>query len=204
MSESSSFDRDRIEKAVDILRKGGVVAYPTDTVYGLGADIYDSRAVERVFQIKKRLHDLPLPVLIASIDQLASLTVKIPAIAIELIKHFWPGALTIVFRKSISVPDIVTAGLDKIAVRMPNHPIPLAIIQSLEKPITGTSANISGKPNPLTHLEVRDQLDEHVDYIIEGGKCSGMESTIVDIAEEKPVIIRHGAISESQLKEYFK
>jgi L-threonylcarbamoyladenylate synthase len=204
MSELSALDREQIKKAIDILRMGGVVAYPTDTVYGLGSDIYDSRAVERIFRIKRRSHNLPLPVLIASTDQLASITVKIPAIARDLVDHFWPGALTIILRKDSSVPDIVTAGSDKIAVRIPGHPIPLAIIRGMGKPITGTSANVSGKPNPLTHQEVKAQLDENVDYIIKGGKCSGIESTIVDITAEEPVIIRHGAISESQLKEYFR
>jgi L-threonylcarbamoyladenylate synthase len=145
-----------------------------------------------------------LPVLIASKDQLRSLTANIPSIANELIKRFWPGALTIVFLKSVSVPNNVTAGSDKIAVRMPDHPIPLSIIKSLGKPITGTSANISGQPNPLTHVEVKAQLDENVDYIIEGGQCSGVESTIVDVTTEQLVIIRRGAISEYQLKEYFR
>jgi L-threonylcarbamoyladenylate synthase len=204
MSELYLTDQEQIKKAVDILKQGGVVAYPTDTVYGLGADIYNSNAVERVFEIKKRSKDLPLPVLIASKDQLRSLTANIPSIANELIKRFWPGALTIVFLKSVSVPDNVTAGSDKIAVRMPDHPIPLSIIKSLGKPITGTSANISGQPNPLTHVEVKAQLDENVDYIIEGGQCSGVESTIVDVTTEQLVIIRRGAISEYQLKEYFR
>lgn len=204
MLELSSFDQKQVEKAVAILQKSGVVAYPTDTVFGLGANIYDAKAVERVFQIKRRPHGMPLPILIASEDQLTTLTIKIPRVASELIRRFWPGALTLIFQKSMSVPDNLTGGSNKIAIRMPDHPIPLSIIKNLRKPITGTSANISGKPNPMNQTEVKSQLDENVDLIIEGGQCSGTESTIVDITREKINIVRYGAISASQLQEYFK
>jgi L-threonylcarbamoyladenylate synthase len=198
----------QVDRAIEILKKGGIVAYPTDTVYGLGGDAFNIEAIKRIYKVKQRAGDMPLPILLADAAQLADVVADVPEIARRLIKRFWPGGLTLVMAKKASVPDIITAGSDKVAVRIPDHPIPLSLIKGLGRPVVGTSANISGKPNPLTAEEVRRQLDEEVDLIIDGGRCpGGLESTVVDVTGEAPAILRRGIIGEEEIKkvcgEYF-
>ena len=190
-----------IARAIEVLRRGGVVAFPTDTVYGLGANIFLPRAVERVFELKGRPRNQPLPVLVSSFDQVAGLA-SVPPGATTLAKRFWPGALTLVLAALEAAPKLVTASSGKVAVRLPHHPIPLALIRGLGAPITGTSANLSGQPPARTAQEVRAQLREKVDLVLEGGPPpGGRESTVVDLTGKAPVVLREGAIPREEIEE---
>ena len=190
----------QIEQAVAILKNGGLVAYPTDTVYGLGVCMTDTKAVERIFQVKGRPKGMALPVLLAERAQIEVIVESMPLAAQRLADEFFPGALTIILPKSNTVPDIVTGGGKTIAFRIPNHPVPLALIKGLGKPIVGTSANLSGQPSTLTALEVQAQIGDKIDMIIDGGRCpGGIESTVVDLSGERPIVRRQGAISIERL-----
>ncbi|HUW46467.1 MAG TPA: L-threonylcarbamoyladenylate synthase [Dehalococcoidia bacterium] len=193
-----------IEKGVKILQKGGVIAFPTDTVYGLGADAFNSTAVERIYEIKNRPKHRQLPLLIADVEQLTTLAKPIPEIAWFLARRFWPGGLTLVLSKTDSLPVYLASG-PTMAVRVPNHPVCLALIQHLGNPIIGTSANISGQPTALTAEEVGQQLGGKIDLIINGGKCpGGKESTVVDVTHEAPVILRQGIIPSYEIDKAYK
>jgi L-threonylcarbamoyladenylate synthase len=193
-----------IEKGVKILHKGGVVAFPTDTVYGLGADAFNSTAVERIYEIKNRPKHQKLPLLIADVGSLTTLAKPIPEIAWFLARRFWPGGLTLVLPKADTLPAYLASG-PTIAVRVPDHPVCLALIQQLENPIIGTSANISGQPAALTAEEVGKQLGGKIDFIINGGKCpGGKESTVVDATREPPIILRQGIIPSDEINKAHK
>jgi L-threonylcarbamoyladenylate synthase len=190
-----------VDRAVEILKNGGIVAFPTDTVYGLGGDVFNVRAVERIYRVKQRSRHLPLPVLLADSTQLADIVASVPETARYLMRHFWPGGLTLVLPKKDTLPDIITAGSNKVAVRIPDHVVPISLIRGLGVPIIGTSANISDKPSPVTAQEVEQQLDSQVDLIIDMGRCpGGLESTVVDVTGEIPVILRRGVISEEEIR----
>jgi len=192
----------QIERGVSLLRQGGLVAYPTDTVYGLGACASLPQAVERIYAVKERPRNMPLPLLLADVSQITEVAESVPPIAWRLIDRFFPGALTLVLPKSSSVLDIITGGGATVAVRIPAHPVPIALIEGLGTPIVGTSANLSGKPSPLTAEEVYSQLGDRVDLIIDGGRCpEGKESTVVDVTGKIPVVLREGAISREELKQ---
>jgi len=193
-----------IKNGAKILRKGGVIAFPTDTVYGLGADAFNPTAVERVYEIKNRPRYQQLPLLIADVKQLTTLAEPIPEIAWFLARRFWPGGLTLVLSRRDSVPAHL-ASRPSIAVRIPNHPVCQALIQSLGNPLVGTSANVSGQPAALTAEEVEQHLGGKIDLIINGGQCpGGKESTIVDITLEPPVILRQGAIPSHEIAKAYK
>ncbi len=189
----------QIDKGIQILKCGGVIAFPTDTVYGLGADAFNPDAVGRIYDIKKRPKHLPLPLLIVDIKQLDILAKPLPEIALFLARRFWPGGLTLVVPKAAHLPGYL--GNTSIAVRVPAHPVCLALIQAINNPLIGTSANISGKPSALTAGEVKQQLGNEVDLIIDGGRCpGGGESTVVDVTGGKPVIVRQGIIPGKEIK----
>ena len=190
----------QIKRAVAILKKGGIVAFPTDTVYGLGANPLNAQAVAAIYKVKKRPPNLPLPLLLAEKSDLLKVASVVPEIAWQLAERFLPGGLTLVLRKSPWVPSSVTAGGDTVAVRIPNHPITIALIRGLGTPIVGTSANLSGRPSPVTTEEVRQQLGNEVDFIIDGGRCpGGTESTVLDVTGKVPVLLREGAIPRAEL-----
>jgi L-threonylcarbamoyladenylate synthase len=189
----------QIERGVAILRRGGVIAFPTDTVYGLGADAFNARAVNRIYTIKNRPEHRQFPLLIADMDRLAALAEPIPEIARFLAKQFWPGGLTLVLPKKDSVSRYLASG-PTVAVRVPNHPVCLALIRRLGNPLIGTSANISGQPVALTAEVVRRELGEKIDLIIDGGRCpGGRESTVVDVTQEPPTILRDGIIPSHEI-----
>jgi len=191
----------QIDRAIEILKAGGIVVYPTDTVYGLGCNVLNSEAVERIYRVKQRPSNQPLPVLLADVTQLDVVVQSVPGIARFLMSRFWPGGLTLVLPKTASVPAIVTAGSDKVAVRIPNHVVPITIIRGLDAPIVGTSANISDKPSPVTPEEVKQQLGDQVDLIIDADRCPGrIESTVVDFMGDKPIILRQGIIPEDEIR----
>jgi L-threonylcarbamoyladenylate synthase len=193
-----------LEKGISILRKGGVIAFPTDTVYGLGADAFNSVAVQRIYEIKGRSESNPFPLLIADVKQLAALAEPIPELARFLARQFWPGGVTLVLSKIDSVPAYLASG-PTIAVRVPNHPGCLALLQHLAGPLIGTSANVSGQPAALTADEVRQQLGDRIDLIIDGGECpGGQESTVLDITREPPVILRQGIVPSHEIDRAYK
>jgi L-threonylcarbamoyladenylate synthase len=190
----------QVDRAIEILKDGGIVAFPTDTVYGLGGNVFSIEAAERIYRVKQRPRHIPLPVLLADSTQLADIVAAVPETARYLMRHFWPGGLTLVLKKKDTLPDIITAGSDKVAVRIPDHVVPLALIRGLGAPIIGTSANISDKPSPVTAEEVDQQIGSQVDLIIDMGRCTGgLESTVVDVTGETPVILRRGVISEEKI-----
>ncbi len=192
----------QVEQGISVLKQGGIVAFPTDTVYGLGACISIGHAVERVYRAKERPRSMALPLLLADKSQIGEVAEPVPQVAWLLADKFLPGALTIVLYKSESVPDIITGEGKTVAVRIPAHPVPVALARGLGAPIVGTSANLSGKPSASTADEVRTQLGDKVDLIIDGGRCpGGKESTIVDLTGETPIVLREGAISREELKQ---
>lgn len=189
-----------IETAVKILKRGGVVAFPTDTVYGLGAHFSINGAVERIFEIKGRQKNLPLPLLVAEMSQVYEVAREVPDIALLLARRFWPGGLTIVLHKSNIVSDLIAGGGDTVAVRMPAHPVPIALIKGVNAPVVGTSANLSGANSALSADEVQLQLGNKVDYIIRAGHLTGgVESTIIDVTGKRPKILRRGAVPEEEV-----
>lgn len=192
----------QVEAGISVLKGGGIVALPTDTVYGLGAAANIPQAVERVYTVKGRPRQMALPLLLADTSQISEVAESVSPVAWLLAKSFLPGALTLVLPKSSSVPDIVTAGGETVAVRIPAHPVPLALVLGLGAPILGTSANLSGKPSALTAGEVYAQFGDKIDLIIDGGRSpGGRESTVVDVTGEIPVVLREGAIALSELKQ---
>jgi L-threonylcarbamoyladenylate synthase len=192
---------DLIEHAVAILEEGGVIAFPTETVYGLGASIAKPEAAKRVFQIKGRDFKKALPLVLSDIPQINDVAISVPKTGWQLIEKFWPGPLTLVVLKKPIIPYIITAGADTVAVRVSSNSIAREIVRKLGVPITGTSANISGKPSPATAMEVREQLHNKIDLIIDGGKCGGVESTIVDVTQDIPLVLREGAISIEAIRD---
>jgi len=182
-----------IEKAASILKKGGVGAVPTDTVFGLVACVFDEKAIARVFNIKKRSGDKALPVLVDGWENLNRVAVGDNPKLECLAKTFWPGALTIVLPKQTKVPSIISGGLDTIAVRIPNYPRVLELIK-LVGPLVGTSANISGKTGGQTHLEVAADLGEELDFVIMGECPGAIPSTVVDLCGYEPRILREGVV----------
>ena len=184
-----------LAKALQHLKDGGVVAIPTDTLYGLAADVFNLAALDRVFQIKERSEDLALPVLVSGWQQVEMVARDIPAQAEALAERFWPGALTLVAMKAGKVSDLLTAGRPTVAIRMPGHPVPIWLAKSLGRPITGTSANITGGADPSSLEELTAQIGGRVDYIVTSGPApEGTASTIVDVSSDSLRLIREGAI----------
>lgn len=184
-----------------ILRQGGLVAIPTETVYGLAADATNGAAVEKIFAAKGRPQDNPLIVHIASYEQLKQLVEEIPAKAKQLMDAFWPGPLTIILPKSQFVPNQVSAGLSTVAVRFPSHPVAVQIIKAAGVPLAAPSANISGSPSPTTAAHVLHDLDGKIDAVADGGPCSvGLESTVITMATQVPMLLRPGQITLEQLQ----
>ena len=198
---TSSVLQQSILDAVSVLKRKGVVAFPTDTLYGLGADAFCVEAVGRVFEIKGRSGEMALPLLLGDIQDLDRVSTEISDLARGLVERFWPGSLTLILRKSPEVPNVVTGGRDSVAVRMPDHHVPLALARELGGPITGTSANRSGGPNPVTAEDVRSFLGQTPDYVVDGGPAtSGLPSTVVDLTSATPRLVRPGAIPHELLK----
>ncbi|MBA7635595.1 Threonylcarbamoyl-AMP synthase [subsurface metagenome] len=192
----------QVEQAINVLKRGGIVAFPTDTVYGLGASAVDDDAVARVYEAKRRPRHLALPLLLSHISQIESVAQFVPEIAWRLAERFFPGALTLVLYKAPGVSSVVTGGGNKVALRVPNHPVPIALIQGLGTPITGTSANITDGPSLLTAEEVRRQMGDRVDFVIDGDCPGGMDSTVLDVTGVMPRILREGAISRDEIDRF--
>ena len=187
-----------LTKAITALKKGEVIVYPTDTLYGLGADIYNKAAVRKVFEIKKRPMDNPLPVAVSDVDEIDKIAF-LDEKAIRLVERFLPGEMTIVLRKRSIVPDIVTGSLDKIAIRIPDDKIALRLLSEFG-PLTATSANIHGKKTPFVIKDIKMQFKERdVTVYLDAGRLEGQPSTIVDVTDKKIKIIREGALSKKEI-----
>jgi L-threonylcarbamoyladenylate synthase len=190
----------QVEKGITILKKGGIIAFPTDTVYGLGCDPFCLSAVERVYRVKGRLSHLSFPLLLSDVTQVTVVAKPLSGIASSLARRFWPGALTLVLAKSDSLPPYLSSA-GTVAVRVPDHPVCLALIQGIGGPLVGTSANVSGRPSAVTADEVRQQLKDQIDLIIDGGeRPRGQESTIVDVTGRVPRIVRQGIIPRDEIE----
>lgn len=190
-----------IEAAAKIINEGGTVAFPTETVYGIGANALDRNAIGKIFEAKGRPSDNPLIIHISDVKELEKLVLKINEKAQPLIDKFWPGPLTIIFEKNNIVPDSVTAGLPTVAVRMPKDEIALKLIRKAGCPIAAPSANLSGKPSPTKAEHVVDDLNGRVDAIIKGKDCAvGIESTVIDLSTDKATILRPGIITKEEIE----
>ncbi len=177
------------------------MAFPTETVYGLGASLFHNEAIQNIFRVKGRPQDNPLIVHIYAIEQVQSLVESIPEIFYHLAEHFFPGPLTVVLKRSALIPDIVSTGLPTVAIRMPDHPIAKELLQDCKVPIVAPSANLSGKPSPTTALHVREDFDGKIDAILDGGKCKiGLESTVLDISRRVPIILRPGGVTREEIE----
>ncbi|MER6853138.1 L-threonylcarbamoyladenylate synthase [Streptomyces flaveolus] len=190
-----------IEQGAEVLRAGGLVALPTETVYGLGANAEDPAAVARIFQVKGRPPSHPLIVHIAAAEQLNDWVAEVPATARLLAERFWPGPLTLVLRRGRRVPLEATGGLETVAVRVPDHPVALALLSAFGGGVTAPSANRFGSISPTTAGHVRAELGDAVDFVLDGGFCQvGVESTIVDVTGEMPSILRPGGVTREDLE----
>ncbi|KAB3530884.1 L-threonylcarbamoyladenylate synthase [Alkaliphilus serpentinus] len=196
-----NLDRGKLNYCGEVLKGGGTVVFPTETVYGLGANAIYEKAVEKIFKAKGRPSDNPLIVHVTGEEDVIPLVKAIPPKAKEVMDAFWPGPLTIIMEKSSRVPYNVTAGLNTVAIRYPAHPIAKALIEAAGVPIAAPSANISGKPSPTKASHVIDDLDGRVDVIIAGGDCSvGLESTVLDMTTDIPTILRPGGVTKEELE----
>jgi len=187
----------KLEKAAEIILRGGLVVYPTETFYALGANALNKKAVEEIFKVKKRPLSKPIPIIIADKSWLKDIVIEVPEVAIHLIKKYWPGPLTIVFRASNKLPSNLTGGTGKIGIRVCSHPLAQRLVSLVNVPITATSANISGEPPPNSIESISlNGID-----IIDGGPVLGrVPSTIIDVTSTPPVILRQGAIKITYLK----
>lgn len=194
-------DSTQLQKAALILQDGGLVACPTETVYGLCANALNEEAVTGIFKAKGRPNDNPLIIHIANLDMLTPLVQSIPLHAQMLIEHFWPGPLTLIFKATDKVPQSVRAGLPTVAIRFPSHPVIQSLITLSGLPLAAPSANTSGKPSPTNALRVKEDLYGKIDAIIDGGSASvGLESTVVDVSCDIPTILRPGGITKAMLE----
>jgi len=192
-----------VARAIEILKNGGVVAMPTDTVYCLAASLEYPEAIGRIFDIKGRATTKALPVLVADAIQMRQVAEMNPLAEI-LTRRFMPGGLTLILPRKSVVPDIVTGGKTSVAVRIPGHTLALYIIKAVGAPLTGTSANLSGLGSVCEASDVRAQLGDRVDMVLDGGRCpGGLESSIVDLTTSKPTIVRQGAIPKAELEPYY-
>lgn len=192
---------DALDQAAALLRQGGLVAFPTDTVYGLGALVWNAASVARIYQAKARPPEKAIPVLLAGLAQLDLLGVEATPLLATLAERFWPGPLTLVARCAAHVPEIVTAGTLTVAVRMPAHAAALRLFDLVGQPLATTSANLSGHANPLTAQDVMAQLGGRIEAVVDGGACpGGVPSTVLDLSVSPPRILRPGPVTARDLR----
>lgn len=198
-------DKSKIEEAGKVIRNGGLVAFPTETVYGLGANALAPEAVKKIFEAKGRPQDNPLIIHIAEFEDLKPLVSEVNELSDKIMRSFWPGPMTIILKKSSLVPDVTSAGLETIGIRMPSNQIAMEFIKASKVPVAAPSANISGKPSPTDVSRCIEDLSGKIDYIIGGSNCEvGLESTIIDCTVYPPCILRPGAITLEMLKKIDK
>jgi L-threonylcarbamoyladenylate synthase len=201
--DSQNPEVEKIRIAADFIKKGGLVAFPTETVYGLGTDALNSKAVLALFEAKKRPLDNPPIVHVGNVKDVYRLVKEVPSKAEKLMKNFWPGPLTLIFKRSNIVPDVTVAGLDTIAVRMPRHNVALALLRESGCPIAAPSANLAGKPSPTTAKHVLDDLEGRIDAVLDAGPTQiGVESTVLDMTVDPPQILRPGGTPYEVLRKF--
>ena len=189
-----------INAAVEVLKRGGLVAFPTTGLYGLGADALNPRAVERVFRIKQRDPDKPILVLIKDVSALKGIAIHVPEYASRLMAAFWPGSLTIILEARSMFPEVLNGGTGKIGIRVPKHPVARALVSAFDGPVTGTSANLSGKEGCSSVADLSPDLVQHLDLVLDAGQLKGgVGSTVVDATTDTPVVVREGAVSKERL-----
>lgn len=195
-------DLSEIEQAANLLKMGELVAFPTETVYGLGAKLFDTEAILSIFKVKGRPSDNPLIAHVSSLSQVEEIADQIPDTFYTLAKQFFPGPLTVVLKRRQNVPGIVSAGLDSIAIRMPSHPIALRLIELVGEPLVAPSANLSGKPSSTQAKHVMEDFSGKIAAVVDGGKTEmGIESTVISLLGEKPILLRPGAITKERIEE---
>lgn len=207
MKKVISIDPDEPDSSVlsdvaALIRRNGVVAIPTDTFYGLAANPFDIKTVSRIFEIKGRDASKPILLLISGLQMLPSLVEEISPLAEKIMGRFWPGPLTLIFKASKRLPDLLTAGTGTIGIRFPDAALPTSLIDRVGFPITATSANRSGEPSPSSAQEVERTLGPSLDCILDGGGCSTLPSTVLDLTTSEPKLLREGRISADQLAEF--
>lgn len=189
-----------VNKAAAVVRSGGVIAFPTRCLYGLGADAFNAEAVARIFRIKQRSRRNPILILIDQTSRLEQLVSQISPAAGRLMEHFWPGRMTLVFKAREAVPPYLTAGSGKIGIRLPGHPVAAALVQALQTPLTGTSANLSGSPGCRRIEDLEFQIANRLDLILDAGALKGGRgSTVVDVTVDPPKILREGEVSAAEI-----
>jgi L-threonylcarbamoyladenylate synthase len=194
-------DAEAVRRAAEVIHAGGLVAFPTETVYGLGADALSAAAVTRIFEAKERPRGNPLIVHVAGVDALEGVAAQVPARVQDIAHRFWPGPLTLVLPRARAVPLMTTGGLETVAVRVPAHPVARALIQAASRPIAAPSANRSGRPSPTCAEHVREDLDGRIDLVLDGGPTPvGVESTVLDMTSEPPTLLRPGGVTLEQLE----
>lgn len=200
--ETKLLNKNQIAQAAHLIQNGEVVSFPTDTVYGIGADARNEAAVAKIFKAKMRPADRPLSVLIGKPTDIFKYTAHVPAEAVKLAETFWPGPLTIILEHNQSFAPVVTAGMDTVGLRMPDHPVALALLAETDIPLATPSANLSGRPSPTQASHVMEDLTGRIPAIIDGGETSsGIESTVIDFSNpEKPLLLRPGTISQAAIE----
>ena len=198
--DSQNPDANDIMRAAEVVRAGGVIAFPTRCLYGLGADAFNAKAVDRIFGIKERSPRNPILILIDRTSRLDRLVSEVSPVAARIMDHFWPGRITLVFKASEAVPRCLTAGTGKIGIRLPGHPVAAALVNALQTPLTGTSANLSGRPGCRRIEDLETQIADKLDLILDAGPLSGgIGSTVVDVTIEPPKILREGEVSSAEI-----
>lgn len=201
--DSAHPDLSVLSEAATVIQRGGLVAYPTDTYYGIAADPFNAKAVSRLFKVKKRSRSKAILLLINDVAELRVLVDRVSPLAEAVIKQFWPGPLTLIFQAASSLPNALIAGTGKIGIRLPAAPLPSALIRISGFPLTATSANISGQPASVTTLEVAEMIGEDLDLILDGGLCAPLPSTLLDLSDDSPKILREGRVPTASLSVFF-
>lgn len=199
--DENNIEKDKVKEITKAFSDGKLVVIPTETVYGLGANGFDEEACKNIFKAKGRPMDNPLILHIADVEQIDELVSEIPQVAKDCMEMFWPGPLTMILKKSDKMSDVVTAGLDTVAIRMPSHKIAREILKDCKLPIAAPSANLSGRPSPTAFKHVDEDLNNKVDIIVDGGTSNvGIESTVIDMTSNPPMILRPGYVTYEDLK----
>ena len=202
--DTESPDQDTIGKAAASMKKGGLVVFPTSSFYGLGTEAFNAEAVDKVFRVKNRDPQKPVLILVASLADVATLVRSIPKTAMRLMEAFWPGGLTLVFHAADLLPSNLTGYTGKIGIRLASHPVASALVTAMGGPITGTSANLSGKGSCTTVAEIDRYIKDQVDLVLDAGKLAGGKgSTVVDVTQDPPKILREGAVGAEKVVAMF-
>lgn len=204
-TDTESPDQEIISKAAEVIKQGGLVVFPTSTFYGIGAQAFDSAAVDRVFRVKERDAHKPILILIAFLADLAPLVRSIPKTATRLMEAFWPGRVTLVFDAADTLPLSLTGYTGKIGIRLANHPVASALVKAVASPITGTSANLSGQAGCTAVADLHRQIQDQVDLVLDAGKLEGGKgSTVVDVTVDPPKILRDGVVGAERIRALFE